>query len=96
MTPDARIQRDGRSVALARLTTGDYITARYRETPQGLMLVTDNRVAVVETPEARAVETPAPTPLAAVLPKTGSQDFAWLFVALALAVVGIGIKLNRG
>lgn len=71
---ETRITRAGNEIALNRIRRGDEISARYRITEQGLILVTGRSPKPAATAAAPMAE----------LPKTAGHLFAYLLAALGL------------
>ncbi len=80
------ITRDGEPLMLRNIERGDNISARYRVTDRGLILVTGRAPQPSAQP---ATEAPA------ALPKTAGHVFAYLFAALSLFGLGAGARYLR-
>ena len=82
----ANITRDGSSLTLRDIQRGDQISARYRVTDSGLILVTGR------TP-VPAAETVSALPV--TLPKTAGHVFMYLLLGLGLISSGMFVRLIR-
>ena len=88
---DTKIIRNGKPVAIAKLLKGDQATFRYHITEEGFIIISGRTpMAVPASSVAQSAEAAVP-----MLPKTASNNFAWLFGSLGLLMMAGIVSLAR-
>ncbi len=82
-----KITKEGQSIDFARLRRGDFVEFRYRMTDTGPVISVEEEIVVVETQPVEA------EPVA--LPKTATNNYAWLFAGLLFLLAGFAVTRLR-